>query len=194
MNAKDKKILIIDDSPEDIEVVIENLKNDYAVLVGTDGQKGLDLAANEPRPDVILLDVMMPQMDGYETCRRLKENPETQDIDVIFVSGKDTTEEKLAGYDAGGSDYLIKPVQPEELVRKVKANTSRWMHRQLVAQETFAWQDGYAAFTVSPSALPRVLEYIANQEEHHRRMTFEEELKALLNKHGIEYDERYISA
>ena len=102
---------------------------------------------------------------------------------------------------AGGADdhvHLAISSPPalgvSELVRKVKANTSRWMHRQLVAQETFAWQDGYAAFTVSPSALPRVLEYIANQEEHHRRMTFEEELKALLNKHGIEYDERYISA
>lgn len=62
----------------------------------------------------------MPEMDGYETCRRLKADPNTQDIDVIFVSAQDTTEEKLAGYDVGASDYLIKPVQPDELLRKVK--------------------------------------------------------------------------
>ncbi|MFP3937812.1 MAG: IS200/IS605 family transposase [Phycisphaerae bacterium] len=81
-----------------------------------------------------------------------------------------------------------------ELVRKIKANTSRWMHQKLPDQRNFAWQDGYAAFSVSASALDRVLDYIASQREHHRRMTFEEELKALLDKHGIEYDERYICA
>ncbi|MGC9454243.1 MAG: IS200/IS605 family transposase [Phycisphaerae bacterium] len=81
-----------------------------------------------------------------------------------------------------------------ELVRKIKANTSRWVHLKLPEQHDFAWQDGYAAFSVSLSALDRVLDYIANQQEHHRRMTFEEELKALLDKHGIEYDERYVLA
>ncbi|MFW6066590.1 MAG: IS200/IS605 family transposase [Planctomycetota bacterium] len=81
-----------------------------------------------------------------------------------------------------------------ELVRKIKANTSRWMHQKLPDQRNFAWQDGYAAFSVSASALDRVLDYIASQREHHRRMTFEEELKALLDKRGIEYDERYICA
>lgn len=81
-----------------------------------------------------------------------------------------------------------------ELVRKIKANTSRWLHQKLPEQRSFAWQDGYAAFSVSASTLDRVLDYIASQREHHRRMTFEEELKALLDKHGIEYDERYICA
>lgn len=115
-----KQILIVDDSVDDIHFVMENMKQEYAVLAATSGEKALEIAARDPRPDVILLDVMMPGVDGYETCRRLKDKPETQDIDVIFVSAHDTTDEKLAGYDAGGSDYLIKPVQPEELLQKVK--------------------------------------------------------------------------
>ncbi len=79
-----------------------------------------------------------------------------------------------------------------ELVRKTKANTSRWVHQKLPEQRDFAWQDGYAAFSVSLSGLDRVLDYISNQQEHHLRVMFEEELKALLDKHGIEYDDRYV--
>ena len=120
MSTDKKRVLIVDDSPEDIQVVMENLKDEYAILVAKNGQKGLEIAASEPKPDVILMDVMMPEMDGYETCRKLKENPATQGIDVIFVSAHDTVEEKLNGYDAGGSDYLIKPVQPDELRQKVR--------------------------------------------------------------------------
>lgn len=115
-----KRILIIDDSPEDIQFVMQNLDDEFAVLVATNGEKGLELAVKDPKPDVILMDVVMPEMGGYEACSKLKENPETKDIDVIFVSANDTTDEKLAGYEAGGSDYLIKPVQTSELREKVK--------------------------------------------------------------------------
>ncbi len=114
------RVLIVDDSTDDIHFVLENLKQDYAVLVATSGEKALELADKEPRPDVILMDVEMPGMDGYDTCRLIKNTPETSAINVIFVSAHDTTDEKLAGYDAGGSDYLIKPVQPSELLQKVK--------------------------------------------------------------------------
>ena len=120
MTEKNNTVLIVDDSSDDLKILLENLKQDYAVLAATSGKKALEFAAKEPRPDVILLDVMMPEMDGYETCRQLKANPDTKNIDVIFVSAHDTTEEILAGYESGGSDYLIKPVQPLELMQKVK--------------------------------------------------------------------------
>lgn len=120
MSTDKKQVLIVDDSADDIHILMENLKQEYAVLAATSGEKALEMASKSPHPDAILLDVMMPGMDGYETCRRLKDNPLTEDIDIIFVSAHDTTEEKLAGYDAGASDYLIKPVQPEELAQKVK--------------------------------------------------------------------------
>jgi len=114
------RVMIVDDSTDDIHFVLENLKQDYAVLVATSGEKALAMAAKEPHPDVILMDVEMPGMNGYDTCRQIKAAPETSAIDVIFVSAHDSTDEKLAGYDAGGSDYVIKPVQPGELLQKVR--------------------------------------------------------------------------
>jgi REP element-mobilizing transposase RayT len=79
-----------------------------------------------------------------------------------------------------------------ELVGKIKANSSGWIHREFPNPHAFAWQTGYAAFSVSHSQKQAVLDYIANQEEHHRKMSFKEELIALLKKHEIEYDERYV--
>ena len=79
-----------------------------------------------------------------------------------------------------------------EIVGKVKANSSGWIHREFPEKRAFAWQTGYAAFSVSHSQKQSVLDYIANQEEHHRKMSFQEELITFLKKHEIEYDERYI--
>ena len=79
-----------------------------------------------------------------------------------------------------------------EFVGKVKANCTGWVHETFPELRAFRWQEGYAAFTVSVSVLPRVKTYIRRQEEHHRKMTFQEELIALLDRHGIEYDERYV--
>lgn len=119
MSSPKKRVLIVDDSANDIRFLMENLKDTYAVLAATSGVKALEIAAKDEQPDVILLDVSMPEMDGYETCIKLKQNPATENIDVIFVTANDTIEEKLKGYEVGGSDYLIKPVMPEELKQKV---------------------------------------------------------------------------
>jgi DNA-binding response OmpR family regulator len=160
MSDDKKRVLIVDDSPEDIQFVMENLKDKYAVLVATSGEKALELAANEPRPEVILMDVMMPDMDGYETCRELKSNLETQDIDVIFVSANNTTDEKLAGYDAGGSDYLIKPVDPLELSQKVElALVNRKKRRELESDKTAAFDTAMTAM-ISGGELGTVLEFL----------------------------------
>jgi hypothetical protein len=78
------------------------------------------------------------------------------------------------------------------VLRNIKANSSKWLHRDLKGHENFWWQSGYGAFTVSASQKDIVYNYIANQAEHHKEMTFKEEFIALLNKHGIPYDERYI--
>jgi putative transposase len=81
-------------------------------------------------------------------------------------------------------------VSVSDAVRVIKANSSKWLHQKRRA--SFAWQNGYGAFSVSSSAAPEVIEYICRQEEHHRRMTFQEELVAFLKKHQVEYDKRYI--
>jgi len=79
-----------------------------------------------------------------------------------------------------------------DLMRHVKGSSSRWVHRELPGQREFGWQRGFAAFSVSRSRCQQVYEYIARQEEHHRKVSFKEELTAFLKKHGIEYDETYI--
>jgi len=79
-----------------------------------------------------------------------------------------------------------------DFVRAIKTNSSAWVHKTFPDLPLFRWQDGYAAFTVSPSTMPRVVAYVRGQAEHHKKMTFEEELILLLDKHGIEYDERYV--
>ena len=81
-----------------------------------------------------------------------------------------------------------------ELLRVVKANSSRWVHEQWPSRRSFAWQEGYGAFSVSPSNAGRVLDYIRNQQAHHRKVTFQEEFLTFLKKHDIAYDERYLWA
>ncbi len=102
---------------------------------------------------------------------------------------------------AGGTPdhiHLAGVIPPTEAVSdfigKVKSNSSGWIHETFPEMRDFRWQDGYAAFSVSPSILPKVKQYIRSQGEHHKQQTFEEELIALLDKHGVEYDERYLWA
>ena len=88
---------------------------------------------------------------------------------------------------------LVAPVVSiSEFLKQVKGGSSQWIHETFAELRDFWWQDGYAAFTVSKSALPDVLSYVRNQAEHHRNMSFEEELIALLDRHGVEYDSRYV--
>ncbi len=81
---------------------------------------------------------------------------------------------------------------PADLLREIKSNSSRWVHLNHHGKSKFAWQIGYAIFSVSNSSIPKVAEYIINQEEHHRKVSFEEEYLKFLKKHGIQYDQRYI--
>jgi len=101
--------------------------------------------------------------------------------------------------EAGGSDnhlhiatLLDQNCAMKDVLRKVKAGSSRWVHETFRGRDGFGWQDGYAAFTVSQSAMPQVVEYVRNQAEHHRKSSFEEEMLALLKAHGLNYDERYV--
>ncbi|NVZ08840.1 PleD family two-component system response regulator [Allochromatium humboldtianum] len=102
-------ILIVDDMPANIRVLADTLKSDYRVRVATSGAKALEIAAGSPPPDLILLDVMMPEMDGYEVCRRLKDDPRTSTIPIIFVTAKDEAEEEAHGLGLGAVDYIAKP-------------------------------------------------------------------------------------
>ncbi len=117
-------VLVVDDVVENIGVLVECLKRErYRVLVAQDGASALERARNG-RPDAILLDVMLPGIDGFEICRRLKADPITQSIPVIFITALDDTQDKIKGFSTGGTDYLTKPFQYEEVVARVNTHVS----------------------------------------------------------------------
>jgi CheY-like chemotaxis protein len=121
------KVLIVDDTPENIQVLMVTLKDQYAIVAAINGEKALKLALSDPQPNVILLDIMMPGMDGFEVCKRLKADPATREIPVIFLSALDDTANKVKGFSLGAVDYISKPFQPEEV--RVRVNTHLTVNR-----------------------------------------------------------------
>jgi len=103
-------LLIVDDAPSNIQLLAGLLKNSYQIKIATGGQRCLELAQADPAPDLILLDIQMPDMDGYEVCQRLKKSDSTRQIPVIFVTGKDQTEDEELGLTLGAVDYITKPL------------------------------------------------------------------------------------
>jgi sigma-B regulation protein RsbU (phosphoserine phosphatase) len=116
-------VLAVDDTPENLDVVKGVLSPEYAVKVAINGATALKIARSQA-PDLILLDIMMPGMDGYEVCRRLKEEPTTRDIPVIFLTAKDQTMDEARGFDLGGADYIHKPVNPPILEARVRTHVA----------------------------------------------------------------------
>lgn len=116
------KVLIVDDTPENIQVLMETLKGQYTIVAAINGEKALKLALTEPLPDLILLDIMMPEMDGYEVCRRLKSEESTKNIPVIFVTAKSEVEDETLGFELGAVDYITKPFSIPVVKARVKAH------------------------------------------------------------------------
>jgi phosphoserine phosphatase RsbU/P len=117
-----KLILIVDDTPTNIGVISGALRDTYKTKVATNGAKALAIAAEEEKPDLILLDVMMPEMDGYEVCRRLKADPATNEIPVIFLTGQTSAEDETKGFDVGAVDYVHKPFSPAVVKARVRSH------------------------------------------------------------------------
>jgi putative two-component system response regulator len=104
-----KRILVVDDEPGNIDIMTEILKSDYTVLAARDGVEALSIAASNAPPDLVMLDIMMPGMDGYEVLRRLRANPRTAGLPVIMVTARDKINDKMKGYALGVTDYITKP-------------------------------------------------------------------------------------
>jgi len=115
-------ILIVDDSPDDIALISKVLRETYQVRVATNGKDALHIVFSANPPDLILLDVMMPGMDGYEVCRELKSDPQTSDIPVIFLTSKTEVADEERGFEAGAVDYIIKPLSPPILLARVRTH------------------------------------------------------------------------
>ncbi|MBX9629572.1 MAG: response regulator transcription factor [Burkholderiales bacterium] len=115
-------VLIVDDVPDNLAVLADVLgAAGHVVLIATDGERAIE-TAQRTLPDVILLDAVMPGLDGFETCRRLKAGEDTREIPVVFMTGLTETEHVLAGFAAGGIDYVTKPIQPAEVVARIGAH------------------------------------------------------------------------
>jgi CheY-like chemotaxis protein len=113
-------ILVVDDTPENLTLMNNLLKDDYKVKVATNGEKTLKIACSDAPPDLILLDIMMPGMDGYEVCRRLKSSPQSSHIPVIFLTAKTEMEDEKKGLELGAADYITKPISPPIVLARVK--------------------------------------------------------------------------
>lgn len=118
MSESEQTILIIDDAKENIDILI-SLLDEYDLLVAKDGAKAIELAEKE-NVDLILLDIVMPGMDGFEVCRRLKNFPRTEEIPILFITAKTDEESIEKAFKTGGSDYVTKPFKPKELLARVK--------------------------------------------------------------------------
>lgn len=115
-----KNVLIVDDTPANVSLLNSILKDQYKTKIATNGEKALTLASGDPQPDIILLDIMMPGMDGYEVCERLKANDETKDIPVVFLTAKVAVEDETRGLHLGAVDYITKPISPPIVLERVK--------------------------------------------------------------------------
>src|SRR6478672_1706282 len=115
-------ILLIDDMPENLKLLTESLsKVGYRVRSAISGSRGLKTAKSN-HPDLIILDIKMPEMDGYEVCQAFKADPDLCDLPILFVSALDETFDKLKAFQVGGVDYITKPIQIEEVVARVEAH------------------------------------------------------------------------
>ncbi|MGA1409322.1 MAG: response regulator [Prochlorotrichaceae cyanobacterium] len=137
------KVLIVDDIPTNLQMLMEILKEDYAVVTATSGEKALQLAAKFPQPDLILLDVMMPGMDGYEVCTQLKSNPQTQAIPIVFITALSEAGNEAQGFELGCIDYITKPFSPTVIKARLKShlaiqqlNRELWQKNEQLARVT----------------------------------------------------------
>ena len=125
MGETQKTILVVDDAPANIQLLSGILRGKYKVKAATGSEKALKIANGDPAPDLILLDVIMPDTDGYQVCRSLKDNPSTATIPVIFISGNLDETERSKGKAAGAVDYLGKPVDPDDLLARIENSISK---------------------------------------------------------------------
>ncbi|HQR47491.1 MAG TPA: SpoIIE family protein phosphatase [Thermoanaerobaculia bacterium] len=151
-----KTILLVDDAPANIQVANSILKDTYKVRIATNGEKALELARTKPLPDLVLLDIEMPGMDGYEVCTRLKADRETRDIPVIFLTGKTEAEDETHGFSVGAVDYVHKPFSPAVVLARVQTHLAlRGAREQLADQLLAIRKELELARTIQMSILPR---------------------------------------
>jgi putative two-component system response regulator len=131
---KTHRILVVDDTPENIQILAGLLQDDYVVIAATNGYKALQLAKKAPQPDIILLDVMMPGIDGFEVCARLKAEPDTRGIPVIFVTALNNDGNEAEGLAVGAVDYITKPINESLVKARIENHLELKRHRDRLTE------------------------------------------------------------
>lgn len=161
MTSRLETILIIDDTPDNLAVLSDMLSEyGYRVLVATDGISALE-QIEYLKPDIILLDVIMPGIDGFETCQRLKENHLTENIPVIFMTGLSELDNLLKGFKQGAADYIVKPIRPAEVLARIDAQLAQKRNSQRIEQSLH--HVGFAALAFNKSGTITWLSTTASQ-------------------------------
>jgi sigma-B regulation protein RsbU (phosphoserine phosphatase) len=162
-NAGEKKtVLVVDDAPANLQIVNSILKDEYKIRVATSGAKALALVKVQPLPDLILLDVVMPDMDGYEVCGILKATPEARDIPVIFLTGKTEADDETKGFDMGAVDYIHKPFLAAVVKARVHTHlmlreAREQLSRQLIAINSELEMARKIQLAILPHATPKIM-------------------------------------
>lgn len=172
-------LLIVDDTPENLAVLNGLLSPRYRIRAVNSGLRALNAAATPPRPDLILLDVMMPDMDGYQVITHLKENPETVDIPVIFVTALDSADAEERGLALGAVDYIAKPIRPSLLIARVNAHIELQAARAALHDRDHRFEvemarrmtENVQVQEISIRALARLAEIRDPETGHHLRRT-----------------------
>ncbi|MBF0121396.1 MAG: response regulator [Desulfobacterales bacterium] len=190
-SSKKPRILIVDDVPENIRMLIEILKKDYATIPATNGEAALKKAQTEPIPDLILLDILMPDMDGYEVLRRLKVVEGTKNIPVIFITAMNETGDETKGLEIGAIDYITKPISPGIVIARVRNHLTLKKYRdhleELVAERTSKLEKAMDALKLAKEKAES-----ANKAKSNFLMIMSHELRTPLN--GILSASEFISS
>ena len=128
-------ILVVDDTPDNLMLMNGLLKNDYIVKAANSGPLALKIASLVPPPDLILLDIMMPGIDGYEVCHILQEDPKTWSIPIIFITAQTEKEDEHKGYALGGVDFITKPFNPNLVLARVLSHVKSRQHMKEITQK-----------------------------------------------------------
>jgi putative two-component system response regulator len=179
VRARRATVLIVDDDTGNLGVLGSLLQPYHDVLAAPSGERALQIAASTPIPDLILLDVLMPGMDGYDVLNRLRDNPVTREIPVIFVTGLDSTEDEEKGLELGAMDYIAKPYRARIVLARVRTQLELkrardWLHNQnayLEAEVTRRMQDTLLVQDLTINALAEVAETRDNETGNHIRRT-----------------------
>lgn len=198
MAASQPTVLIVDDTPENLSVLGELLQPTYRVRAANSGRRALQIAHGKPPPDLILLDVMMPEMDGYEVLTKLRADPATRNIPVIFVTAMDATEDEEHGLNCGAVDYITKPVRPLIVLARVRTQLEAKQARDflrdqnsfLEAEVARRMSENQLIQQVSIHALARLAETRDPETGNHLRRT-QEYVRTLAN--GLKNHPRFIA-